>query len=134
VIVVDTNVICYRWMASPHAHEADAAWRKDPDWIVPIVWRSEFRNALAGALRRNFLKLEDATDIAVQAESQFVGCEFLPVVSSVLELVSKSNCSAYDCEFVSLAQQQRVQLVTVDTQVLRDFPDVAISLRDFVAS
>jgi len=34
-------------MASPHSAAADAAWAKDPDWIVPILWRSEFRSALA---------------------------------------------------------------------------------------
>jgi len=46
VICVDTNIICYRYMASPFLAAADAAWAKDADWIVPILWRSEFRNAL----------------------------------------------------------------------------------------
>jgi len=47
-------------------------------------------------------------------------------------LVARSNCTAYDCEFVALADAERVQLVTADRQILREFPEVAISLHKFV--
>jgi predicted nucleic acid-binding protein len=43
-------------------------------------------------------------------------------------------CSAYDCEFVALVQDIGVPLVTVDRQVLRAFPNVAISLDEFIES
>ena len=48
------------------------------------------------------------------------------------EFVAMSNCTAYDCEFVALADVERVQLVTVDRQILQEFPEVAISLDKFV--
>ena len=44
MIVVDTNVICYRWMPSPNSAAAENALVKDPHWIAPLLWRSEFRN------------------------------------------------------------------------------------------
>jgi len=132
VIVVDTNVICYRWMPSPHSNEADAAWRLDPEWIVPLLWRSEFRNVLAGALRHRFLAIEAALEIAEQAETQLSAHEFLVSSHAVLRLVASSRRSAYDCEFVALAQEQHVPLVTVDRQVIRQFPDVAMALEKFV--
>ena len=69
MICVDTNIICYRYMASPHSAAADAAWAKDPDWIVPILWRSEFRNALAGSIRRRSITAEEASAIANLAEA-----------------------------------------------------------------
>jgi predicted nucleic acid-binding protein len=50
----------------------------------------------------------------------------------VLRLVARSNCPAYDCEFVALADAERVQLVTVDRQILHEFPEIAISLNKFV--
>lgn len=52
--------------------------------------------------------------------------------NQVLELVNASSCSAYDCEFVALARDLKVSLVTVDRQILTDFPDTAISLDAFV--
>jgi len=119
-------------MRSPHSAAADAAWAKDADWIVPILWRSEFRNALAGSIRRRSLTAEEAISIADLAEHMVGQKEFTVSSSTVLQLVSRSQCSAYDCEFVALANAQGVQLVSTDRQVLREFPEVAISLDKFV--
>jgi predicted nucleic acid-binding protein len=132
MICVDTNIICYRCMASPHSENADAAWAKDPDWIAPLLWRSEFRNTLAGALRKRLLTTENAIQIANLAESILAQNEFTVSTSTVLRLVSRSRCSAYDCEFVALAEEQRVPLITLDRQILHDFPETAISLQRFI--
>ena len=51
-------------MASPFSAAADAAWAKDADWIMPILWRSEFRNALTGSIRRRSSTVEEAIAIA----------------------------------------------------------------------
>jgi predicted nucleic acid-binding protein len=45
---------------------------------------------------------------------------------------SRSNCSTYDCEFVALAQANGARLLTVNRRILREFPEVAISLKKFV--
>jgi len=132
VIVVDTNIICYRWMPSSHSADVDKALAKDPDWIAPLLWRSEFRNALAGAMRQNLITLEVANDIIDKAEWHFVNCEFAVSSRAVLNLVANSGCSAYDCEFVALAEEQRLLLLTVDRQILHDFPETAVSLQGFV--
>ena len=134
MIVVDTNIICYRCMASPYAKAADAVWQRDPQWIAPTLWRSEFRNALAGALRQRSLTLESALEIADLAEGLMKGNEFVIPAPAVLRLVATSNCSAYDCEFVALAQEHRIPLVTVDRKVLRCFPKTAIALETFAQS
>ena len=132
MICVDTNIICYRYMASQFSADADAAWAKDADWIMPILWRSEFRNALAGSIRRRSLTVEEASAIANLAEAMLNRKEFTVSTSAVLQLVSRSNCSAYDCEFVALAHANGVQLLTVARHILNEFPEVAISLNKFV--
>ena len=132
MIVVDTNIICYRWMASPRSPVAERAWAKDPDWIAPLLWRSEFRNALAGALRKQLIEVDAATVIAEKAEAQFAGREFFVSARTVLRLAAGSRCSAYDCEFIALAQEQQVLLVTEDRALLREFAAVAISLEHFL--
>jgi predicted nucleic acid-binding protein len=133
VIVVDTNIICYRWIPSPHADAVEKGLAKDPDWIAPLLWRSEFRNALAGALRQKLITLDLANEITGKAEWHFADREFAVSSRAVLNLVATSTCSAYDCEFVALAEQERVPLITLDRQILRDFPRIAISLAKFVA-
>ncbi|NLH43945.1 MAG: type II toxin-antitoxin system VapC family toxin [Planctomycetes bacterium] len=50
----------------------------------------------------------------------------------VLALAAASACSAYDCEFVALAKDLNLPLVTADKQILTQFPDVAVSLATFV--
>jgi predicted nucleic acid-binding protein len=119
-------------MASPFSAAADAAWAKDADWIVPILWRSEFRNALAGSVRRQSLTVEETIAIANLAEAMLDQKEFTVSTVAVLQLVSRSNCSACACEFVALAHANGVRLLTVDRQILRDFPEVAISLQKFL--
>jgi predicted nucleic acid-binding protein len=132
VIVVDTNIVCYRWMPSSHSADVDKALAKDSDWIAPLLWRSEFRNAVAGAVRQNLITLEVANDIIDKAEWHFVDREFAVSSRAVLNLGANSGCSAYDCEFVALAEEQRLLLLTVDRQILHDFPDIAVSLEQFI--
>jgi len=43
----------------------------------------------------------------------------------VLNHVNQSKCSSYDCEFVSLAEDLDLSLITLDKQVLREFPELA---------
>ena len=132
MIVVDTNVICYRWMSSANSAAAEAALAKDPHWIAPLLWRSEFRNIMALAMRKRALTVAAAQEIMRKAEASFERCEFAVSSDAVLRLVTKSNCTAYDCEFVALADAERVHLVTADRQILQEFPEVAISLKNFI--
>jgi predicted nucleic acid-binding protein len=132
VIVVDTNVICYRWISSPNSAAAETALAKDPNWIAPLLWRSEFRNIVALAIRKKALTITAAQEIVRKAEGSLERSEFAVSSDAVLQLVARSSCTAYDCEFVALAHAEAVQLVTTDRQILNEFPEVAISLERFV--
>ena len=58
--------------------------------------------------------------------------EFAPDLRLVLNLVSRSACTAYDCEFVAVASEPGMPLVSADQQLPRAFPAIAISLAEFV--
>jgi predicted nucleic acid-binding protein len=128
MIVVDTNVIAYLWLPGERTPAAERLLRTDPDWNAPLLWRSEFRSVLAGCLRRADLMLETALQIADGAEGQLRGREFSVPSAQVLARVQESDCSAYDCEFVVLAEELGVLLVTSDEKILRSFPGLARSL------
>lgn len=134
MIVVDSNIIGYLYLTSARSSQAEQLLRKDAQWAAPLPWRSEFRNVLALYLRKRFLSLEAAQEIMDEAISLMVGQEYEVVSSQVLSLVAKSTCSAYDCEFVALARDLGVSLVTVDQQVLDQFPQVAVPLEKYLVS
>jgi predicted nucleic acid-binding protein len=128
MIVVDTNVLAYLWLPGERTKAAERLLKKDPDWNAPILWRSEFRNVLAGCLRRGDVSLETALQIVEGVEGQMRGREFSVPSPQVLARVEESECSAYDCEFVVLADELGVSLVTSDARLLRSFPAVARAL------
>ncbi len=134
MIVVDTNIIAYLYLTSGRSIQAEQALLQDPQWSAPILWRSEFRNVLALYIRKQLVSLKQAQQIIEQATLLMQGREYKVASLEVLELVASSTCSAYDCEFVALAKDLNVPLVTVDKQILRQFPTIAVSLEAFVAS
>ena len=132
MIVVDTNIIGYLFLSSNRSPLSEQALLKDSLWAAPRLWRSEMRNVLALYIRKDLLSLADTQQIMTEATSLFQDQEYEVASNQVLELASISTCSAYDCEFVSLARDLEVSLVTVDRQILRDFPETAVSLEAFV--
>ena len=130
MIVADTNLIAYFFIPGEHTADARLVFLKDPDWVAPLLWKSEFRNVAATYLRRGYFNLKDALTIVNEAEQLFRGNEFSVPSDSVLKMVSESKCSAYDCEFAALAQELGVKLVTSDKVILSAFPSTAVHIRD----
>lgn len=128
MIVVDSNVLAYLYLPGEYTAAAEALLEQDPDWAAPLLWRSEFRNILAGYLRQKAISFEQASSLQREAESLLEGSEFEVDSFSVLELVRDSGCSAYDCEFIALAMKLDTWLVTMDKKLLREFPKCTIAL------
>lgn len=133
MIVVDSNVLAYLYLPGPLTGKAETLLALDPDWAVPALWRSEFRNILAGYMRRDALGFEEACRLQQDAESLLAGSEFQVDSRAVLALVRDSSCSAYDCEFVALAMHLDTRLVTMDKQLIKAFPKHAAALTTAVA-
>ena len=132
MIVADTNLIVYAMTPDPNLALAQAVLHKDPDWHAPLLWRSEFRNAMAGYIRAGIFTFDQALSTLREAEDLMDGQDHEVNSADVMQLVSESNCSAYDCEFVALAQEFDVSLVTSDRRILRDFPSVAVDPSEFL--
>ena len=133
MIVVDTNVIGYLYLCSEHSHQAERALRKDPDWVAPLLWRSELRNVLASYVNQALIRIEDAVRLISEAEHLMEDSEYGIASDQVLRLADQSKCSAYDCEFVALAMALDVPLITVDKKVLAQFPQISVDLNEFAS-
>lgn len=131
MIVADTNLVAYFLIPGERSAEADSVFRKDSEWVAPLLWRSEFRSVLAFHIRRSALSLDQALEIMTDAETLMRGREYSLPSEPVMRLVAASPCSAYACEFVALARELGVSLVTSDAKVLGAFDQTAISPAQF---
>jgi predicted nucleic acid-binding protein len=134
VIIVDTNTIAYLYFPTPETSAVEKLLELDSEWVAPQLWRSEFRNILALYIRKEILTFEAACQMQRQAEQLMTGNEYEIDSLSVLATASESGCSAYDAEFVALAISLDRKLVTSDKKLIKLFPDIAITAREFTES
>jgi predicted nucleic acid-binding protein len=134
MIAVDNDVISYFWIQMDVERSALArrARRQNANWIAPRLWRSEFRNVLRGYLVGDYLTHAEALEAARNAEADMADNAYEVPTADVLRLVDATGHSAYDCEYVALAQRLGVPLVTGDAELPDLFPDTAVLLETFV--
>lgn len=125
MIVADTNVLAAVWMPSEEESVVRKLLRTDSEWVAPRLWRSEFRNMLSLYYRKQLLDFDTALQIMQQAEELMDQREYEVPSVRVMGKVSDSSCSAYDCEFVALAEDLDISLITFDRKILKEFPGIA---------
>ena len=131
MIVADNSLLVYFWLPSDFAELAEAAKHRDKVWASPILWRSEFRNLLAGYLRQKTLTEAEANAAYLNVQKDLGANEYSVPTERIIRLVLESDCTAYDCEYVALAQDFGVPLVTMEKQILRAFPKIAVPMEKF---
>ncbi|MBN8519963.1 MAG: type II toxin-antitoxin system VapC family toxin [Candidatus Accumulibacter phosphatis] len=130
MIVVDTNVLAYLLIPGQYTESAERLLLDEPEWAAPLLWRSELRNVLATYVRSKRLEVSDALALHRRAADLIGAEEYNPETSDVLRLAKASGCSAYDCEFVSVAEYLDVKLVTADAKLAKAFKTRALLLSD----
>lgn len=134
MIVVDSNVIAYCWIRGERTAMAHRLRLLQPEWHAPVLWRSELRSILTGYRRDGSLDATHARRIMAAAEAGLAGREHHLPSERVFQVTEASRLSAYDAEFVALAEILGVDLVTEDRAVLTAYPDRARSLAEAVTS
>jgi len=132
VIVVDTNILIHFWLPTDRNELIDELYIKDSIWIAPLLWKSEFRNVILLYLRKEIIHEAAAHSLMEKVETQMKGRELTVKSFDVISQALRSDCSAYDCEFITLATETETKLVTFDKKILRQYPNLGISPIDFV--
>lgn len=128
MIVVDVNVLAYLLIPGRYTKSAESLLEADAQWAAPRLWRSELRNILATYVRSRLMELADASAL-FQRASVLIGPEEYEVeTSDVLRLSKVSGCSAYDCEYIALAEFLDVNMVTADAKLAKAFQARAVLL------
>lgn len=132
MIVVDTNVVLYLLLPGEKTRAAEDLRRRFPYWAAPRLWRSECRNALALYVRKGMLSLDEAAGLQSAAEQTLAPGEADVDSYEILSLASRSGHSAYDCEFIALAQRLDTLLATEDAALRKAFPETAFGLAELL--
>ena len=70
-------------------------------------------------------------EFMAEAEILMQGEEYQVDSREIIKIIDSSKCSAYDCEFIALAQNLDVPLITSDKQIINEFPETAISIESY---
>lgn len=132
MIVVDSNIIAARNLTSSLTSEAKQVEEKDPVWIVPVLWRYEFQNILAAAIKAKQITAEQALDIWEKVSKILAENECEPSASKVINLVAQYEITAYDGQFMAVALEMGVPCLTEDRELREKFPGIAISMDEFL--
>lgn len=130
MIVVDTNVLAYLLLTKNRYADVQDVLERDATWLAPSIWRSEFRNVLVQHVRQEIFT-EDTAHEAWHLADKLVRTIAEPDSRRVLATAIARNLSAYDAEFVALAEVAHVRLVTDDREVLKRCSEVAVSVSAF---
>jgi predicted nucleic acid-binding protein len=132
MIVVDSNIVAARNLTSTLTSKAEQVEEKDPVWIVSFLWRYEFQNILATAIKSKQIKREQALIIWERVLKILTENECEPSASKVFDLVSQYGITAYDGQFIAIALEMGIPCVTEDRELQAKFPEVAISMDEFL--
>lgn len=132
MIVVDSNIITARNLTSVLTSKAEKVEQKDPVWIVPVLWRYEFQNILATAIKADQIKPEQALHVWQKVSAILTENESEPSTVKVIDLVAHHGITAYDGQFIALAIEMGVPCVTEDRELQEKFPGVAVSMEEFL--
>ena len=141
MIVVDAMILTYALIRVPGQTPAvNQLLDAGPAWAAPPLWRSERRNVLLQYVRVSEeerpggpVTLDDARRKMGLAETMIADRTFAVDSDSVLNRAERSGLSAYDAEYVALAQDIDVPLTTVDKTLLDAVPDVAVRPEEIAA-
>ena len=137
MIVVDTNVLAYAALVGERTELVFRLSELDSDWVAPPLWRHELANVLATRVRstdRWALSIPEAIEAFANVERLVTDAALDASLGDRLEVVRRGGVSAYDAEFVVLAEQLNLPLVTNDRRLVSAFPRRAVALAEFTAS
>ena len=131
MIVIDTNLVAYALIEGARTALAFQVQEKDAQWRLPVLWQHEFLNILATYVQHAGMEPHEALAIWDRALTLLTPCERLVDMTLALHLALTHRVSAYDAQFIALAQSLNVVCLTEDRRLLKAFPHRTMSMRQF---
>lgn len=134
MIVVDVNVVAYYFIEGEKTAPARDLMRRDADWRLPALWRHEYLNVLATYARQGGAGIEEVRNLWRLALELLAPREQPADAESSLALAIEHKISAYDAQYVVLAQRLGAVFVTEDRRLVRSFPSFTRTMEAFATA
>jgi predicted nucleic acid-binding protein len=131
MIVADTSLLANFYLEE-RRDQALAVFQRDAEWFTSPLWRFELHNTLLKYMRAGLLPISEAESIMVKVAALIADRERLASSAQVLQAALTYGVSAYDADYIALAQQLRVPLVTFDQKLVRAASRIALSPAEFL--
>jgi len=134
MIAADANLIAQLVLEHNQTELARAIYQRDPNWVMPELWRHELLNVLANHCR--FKKVSyDKLLVAWQHAITLFADSVKPVdMPLALKIAGERNVTAYDAQYLVLAKTLDIPLVTEDRKLRQAAPDLTLSMQAFLSS
>ena len=134
MIVVDVNIVAYFLIEGEKTSSARDLLRREPDWRLPALWRHEYLNVLATFARKGGATTAEALSLWRRGVELLGPLEQSVDMESALVLATENRISAYDAQYIALAQKLQTICVTEDQRLLKTFPALTRTMQAFGAA
>ena len=128
MIVTDANVIIYWATDSPQASQVEQLLQYDSDWRTVPLWRYEFTNAMVMMIRAKVISESAALKALDRAEDLMTPREHAVPQHDVLGASLRYGISAYDAQYIVLAELSDAKCITADAPLARKTPGTTVLL------
>jgi predicted nucleic acid-binding protein len=131
MIVVDASIVSFLLIEGELTEEARALYRIDSEWITPPILNHEMLAILTevGSLEGDaaaMIELWRQVRLLVGSRQQ------IPDPVRSLRRGVESGISGYDAQYLALAEQLSLPLITEEEALLQAAPSRAVSLRSYL--
>jgi predicted nucleic acid-binding protein len=132
MIVVDVNIIAYLLIKGERTEQARQLYVQNSDWAAPPLWQHEFLNVLATMVKQGNRTVADALNLWHQAQALMLNRERIVTLPEALVLATTHGISAYDAQYLTLADGLDCVLITEDKRLVQKFPDRAVTMEIYL--
>ncbi|MDD5633485.1 MAG: type II toxin-antitoxin system VapC family toxin [Methylococcales bacterium] len=132
MIVIDANILIYALIECDNSRMIPQLREKDADWRTAGLCLHEILNVLTTYQRRGLLTLEQCREL-LKSANHFISVAQCEVdMEASLSVAAKYGITGYDAQYVALALNLAVPLITEDRKLRQAAPEVAISMQEFI--
>ena len=132
MIVADTCLIFHLFNETALTEKAQRILEKDPNWIMPPLWREEYANVLSKLARKESRAVDEVIHLFKVTSDELSSCEIDVETVDALEIALEYKISVYDAHFVVLSKRFDVILLTEDKEILKKCSKFSLNLGDFL--
>jgi predicted nucleic acid-binding protein len=132
VIIADTCLVTHLFNQTALTDIAQKVLEKDSHWLLPRIWQEEYANVLSKLARKEGRDLKEVIEHFNNTVMNLKHFSIAVDNQDALKISIEKKISVYDAHFVLLALQNDIILITEDKEILKNCPDISLSMSNFL--